>query len=129
MLGLQRAERPARVRKGVNVWALNKEPRLKSLLLVLADYLGDADWTVDTSFRTSREAVYLMHRHEWELRAYLHLHGQAPGRVGLHLEYPAVEGSGSIYEAFDNLSLTQVIDMLAAHFGISQLRYPQSSGD
>ena len=105
----------------VNIWSLNKEPRVKCLLLQLAEQLGRSEWYIDQTARTNREAVYLIHKDERDLRAYLHIHGQHEGRAGLHLEFPRVADRGPTYEAYEDLSIQQLVDMLAAHFGVSQI--------
>lgn len=105
----------------VNVWSLKKDQRIKYFLLKLIEQIGQGEWFVDHNIKISREAVYLIHNQERNLRAYLHIHGQTNGKAGLHLEYPRLEGFPPTYEAYENLSLSQIVDMLAAHFGISRV--------
>lgn len=105
----------------VNVWSLKKDQRIKFLLLKLIEQIGQSNWFVDHNIRISREAAYLIHKQERDLRAYLHIHGQSRDRAGLHLEYPRQDGMAPTYEAYENLTLPQLVDMLAAHFGISRV--------
>lgn len=109
-------------RESVNIWSLKKDTRIKSLLLLLVEHLGESSWFVELSIRTSRESVYLAHKEDKDLRAYLHVYGQSKGQAGVHLEYPRIPGNGLSVEAYDDLTLPRLIDMLAIHFGISQFR-------
>lgn len=119
MIGLQSAiDRALLPRAPVNIWSLRKNPRIKSLLLVLDGLAGRARWCIDPVSVTSADAVYLCHPEERDLRAYLHVHGQPAGRAGLYLEYPAVDERGPTYETFEDLAVPKLADMLAAHFGI-----------
>jgi len=106
--------------ESVNIWSLKKDIRLKRLLLMLDQHLGQTEWYVDLSDNTSYEAVYLTHKEQTDLRVYLHIHGQHDGRAGLHLEFPQLDASVATYESYDNLGISQIIQTLAVHFGISQ---------
>lgn len=112
----------------INVWALRKQPHLKSMLLILIDSLGQTDWCIDVSLKSGRDGVYLVHREERSLRAYLHVHGQRRGRAGLHLEYPPTTDMGASLEVYDDLRWSQLVDMLAAFFGISELNMVSTQG-
>lgn len=101
-----------------NIWSLRKDKQLKHLLLILIERLGQTHWFVDQDIQMSYEAAYLVSREDRQLRAYLHIHGQSRGRAGLHLEYPLTEGAPPSYDAYDNLTVSQLEDMLCAHFGI-----------
>lgn len=120
MMGwLSLSERGPVTPEPINIWSLRKDRQLKRLLLMLTERIGQAQWFVDREIQMSYEAAYLVHREDRHLRAYLHVHGQAPGRAGLHLEYPRLDGAPPTYDAYENLSDQQLVDMLAAHFGIS----------
>jgi len=119
MIGLQAALDMALLpREPVNIWSLRKNPRIKSLLLLLSRQAVHARWCIEPTAVTSADAVYLCHPDERDLRAYLHVHGQAPGRAGLYLEFPPVDGRGAVYETYENLALPRLADRLAVHFGI-----------
>ena len=115
--------------KPINVWALRKEPRLKSILLILIDSLGQTDWCIDISQKTGCDGVYLVHRDEPALRVYLHVHGQRQGRAGLHLEYPPTSDMGPTLEVYDDLRWSQLVDILAAFFGISEVNMVSVQGN
>lgn len=110
----------------LNVWSLRKDRRIKSLLLIIIDRLGRSGWYVDQDIQMSDESIYLVHPDDMQLRAYLHVHGQQPDRAGLHLEYPQFSGTPPTYEVFDNITSAQLVDMLAAHFGLSHIAEPGS---
>lgn len=106
----------------INIWALRKEPRLKSMLLILIDSLGQSDWRIDVTVKSGRDGVYLAHSEDSSLRVYLHVHGQRQGRAGLHLEYPATTDTGPTLEIYEDLRWSQLVDILAAFFGISEVK-------
>ena len=122
MFGLQSLiQKSLPIAQPVNIWALRKEPRLKSMLLILIDSLGQSDWRIDLSVKSALDGVYLVHRDDTNLRAYLHVHGQRQGRAGLHLEYPMTTDMAPTFETYEDLRWSQLVDMLAAFFGISQI--------
>lgn len=113
----------------VNIWALRKEPRLKSMLLILIECLGQKEWSIDITVKSGRDGVYLVHRDDRSLRAYLHVHGQRQGRAGLHLEYPMTTDMAPSLETYEDLRWSQLVDMLAAFFGISQVNMTSVQGN
>lgn len=115
------AERTIEKAPTVNIWSLQKSTQIKCLLLILVERIGQGGWYIDQETRVSEEAVYLVHAEDVQLRAYLHVHGQQPEHAGLHLEYPRIDGAPPTFDAFDNLNVSRLVDMLAAHFGISQV--------
>lgn len=119
------AERNKSVPPPVNIWSMRKSNQVKCLLLILVERIGQDEWYIDQETRISDEAVYLVHRDDIHLRAYLHVHGQQPDRAGLHLEYPRIDGAPPTFDAFDNLSVSRLVDMLAAHFGVEPLDTPR----
>lgn len=106
----------------MNVWALDKDPALKHVLLLLQDHLGEAEFIIENSADTHASAVFLRHRSEPELRAYLYTLGQAAGRYGLHLEYPEAMTTMNLIDAYENLPLRSLVDILAVHFDIHEIR-------
>ncbi len=105
----------------VNPWSLRKSARIKSLLIRIHEDVAGLQWQVDASKRTHSDGIYLTHPRESSLRAYLHVHGQARGRAGLHLEFPPVDGRGPTYETYEDLSAARLAEVLAAHFGVGEL--------
>jgi hypothetical protein len=108
--------------RAMNVWALDKDIGLKQVLLRLQDHLGAEEFRIEGSDETHACAVFLCHRSEPELRAYLFTLGQSAGRYGLHLEYPAAMTSMNLIDAYENLPLRSLVDILAVHFDIHEIR-------
>ncbi|WP_418259651.1 hypothetical protein [Haliea sp. E17] len=102
----------------VNPWSLRKSARIKSLLIRIYSDIEGIQWQVDSSLRSHPDGIYLTHPREAGLRAYLHVHGQSPGRAGLHLEFPALDGRSPTYETYEDLNAARLSDILAAHFGM-----------
>ncbi|MFC3606476.1 hypothetical protein [Stutzerimonas tarimensis] len=100
----------------MNIWALDKHQDIRHVLLLLAEQLGPDAFTLDLEASRDPCAVFLQHRAEQGVRAWLHVLGQAPGRYGLHLEYPATS------ETFDNLGLSSLVGVLAVHFDVSEIQ-------
>ena len=95
-----------------NIWALAKHAEIKHLLLLLDQQLGLDGFVIDTDTALDDRAIYLCHREDAAVRAYIYTVGQMPNRYGVHLEYP------TSMEPHENVSLTSLVAMLAVHFDI-----------
>ncbi|WP_320818668.1 hypothetical protein [Thalassolituus sp.] len=112
----------------MNIWSLQKEPKLKSLLIILQEYLGREAFVIDMDTPVSWEAIYIRDPHDEDLCAYLYTYGEGIERYGLHLEYPKNSENYS-YDVFESLTAKRVAEMLAVHFDVYRIGYfPQSSG-
>lgn len=107
---------------GVNIWSLDKHQGIKHLLLLLSEQLGQNAFCVEERIRTDPAAVYIHQPDEPSVRAYLYTLGQASGRYGVHLEYPLSSETNPIYDAFENLPIAALVDVLAVHLGVTDIR-------
>jgi hypothetical protein len=105
----------------LNIWAMEKDQSIKHLLLLLSEQLGRDAFAVDQRITTDPRALYVCHAYEPDVRAYLYTVGQRAGRYGVHLEYPESSEANPIYDAFENLSLAAMVDILAVHFDIDEI--------
>lgn len=110
-----------RVLAGFNIWAMDKDPRIKHLLLLLAEQLDRNRLAVDERIGTDKQALYLCDSDDGELRAYLFTLAQRPGQYGVHLEYPQSSAANPVFDVFENLSLGALVDLLAIHFDIDDI--------
>lgn len=104
-----------------NIWSMDKDQNIKHLLLLLVEQLGQNNFVIDGQSETDTRAVYVGHRQDPHLRAYLYTVGQEQERYGVHLEYPQSPDSQWIFEAIENLSLRSLVEVLAAHLDIDTI--------
>lgn len=97
----------------MNIWALDKHQDIRHVLLLLQAQLGDAAFAVDASTSQDPQAVFLRHPGEAGVHAWLFTLGQAPGRYGVHLEYP------NATETYESLALPALVAVLAVHFDVA----------
>ena len=105
-----------------NIWAMEKDQSIKHLLLLLTELLGKDAFVIDNRIVTDDRAVYLCQANETDMRAYLYTLGQDEGHYGVHLEYPDCSEANPIYDAFENLTLRVLVDLLAIHFDINEIQ-------
>ncbi|MDO6682090.1 MULTISPECIES: hypothetical protein [unclassified Oceanobacter] len=114
---------PAGIRVGeLNIWAMDKDQDIKHLLLLLTEQLGEDGFAIDERILTDLRAVYICDLDEPEMRAYLYTLGQAPGRYGVHLEYPESSEANPVYDVFENLSLPSLVSILAVHLDVNEIQ-------
>jgi len=106
----------------VNVWALQKDQSIKHVLVLLQTHLGSHQFLVEDSSTLDTRAVFLQHRDDPDYRAYLYTLGQEPNRYGLHLEYPEAMRNIRLIDAYENLPLRSLLDILAVHFDIAEIK-------
>jgi len=106
----------------MNIWALDKHERIKHLLLLLQNHLGGQNFVLDQVANLDTQAVYLSHPKEPGIRAYLYTLGQEPTRCGLHLEYPESVTNASLIDAYENLTVISLLNILAVHFDVDEIR-------
>ena len=107
--------------ESTNLWALHKSPRLKAMLVLLEEQLGPEGVNVESATQTAPDGVWLAHRFDPEVRAYLYVHGQQEGTAGVHLEYPKLVGRPPVFDFSENVAPDQLAEILAAHFDISRI--------
>jgi hypothetical protein len=101
----------------MNIWALDKDLRIKHLLLLLSDRLGAQGFAISTKPQLDAMSVRIFKPGEADLSAYLYTHGQDEERYGVHLEYPVIAEislSKSI-EMQEGLDFEQLVDVLQVH--------------
>ena len=103
---------------------MDKDASIKQLLVLLQSHLGTGSFLVENSDELHHRAVFLQHCSEPELRAYLYTLGQAADRYAVHLEYPEAMTSVNLIDAYENLTLRALVDILAVHFDIALIENP-----
>jgi|AZIK01.1.fsa_nt_gi hypothetical protein len=106
----------------MNVWSLQKETKIKTLLIILQEYLGRDAFVIDMDTIVSWEAIYIRAPHDHDLCAYLYTYGEGRERYGVHLEYPK-DAENYSYDVFESLSIKRVAEMLAVHFDVCLTGY------
>ena len=100
----------------MSIWALDKDIAIKQLLLLLEQQFGAQQFIVDSN--TDAKAVYLIHREEAQMRAYLSTIAQRSERFSLQLEFPIRNEPISLMESYDDLSLAVTMDILSVHLDL-----------
>ncbi|MFO1368303.1 MAG: hypothetical protein U1F46_04840 [Marinagarivorans sp.] len=119
----QRVTPKPNVTPAVNVWALKKDPNIKSMLLRLQGHLGADRFIIEEDDDLHACGVFLCHTQNADFRAFIFTFGQKPNRYGIHLEYPDLVTTGGLFEAHENISLKSLVEMLAVHFDIAQIHH------
>jgi hypothetical protein len=99
-----------------NIWALAKHQEIKHLLLLLVEQLGGDAFAIDVTTPLDEQAIYLHHRENAAVRAYIYTVGQQPERYGVHFEFP------NSVEPHENIALAALVEMLAVHFDVAVIR-------
>ncbi|ACO78449.1 hypothetical protein AvCA_22580 [Azotobacter vinelandii CA] len=101
----------------MNIWALqDKHQDIRHVLLLLSEQLGPDAFVIDATTSLDPRAIYLQHREEPGVRAWLYTLGQSPGRYGVHLEYP------NSTDTHENVPLAELVAMLAVHFDVPTIQ-------
>ncbi|MAD43474.1 MAG: hypothetical protein CMI02_08450 [Oceanospirillaceae bacterium] len=106
---------------GGNIWSLDKDQSIKHVLLLLVEQLGQDAFSIEDRIETDRCAIYLRQPDEPDVRAYLYTLGQDEEHYGVHLEYPLLSEANPVYDAFENVSLPSLAEILAVHFGVAEI--------
>ena len=96
----------------MNVWAIDKAMPLKLLLLELVHRYGENTLALNNR-EQHYEAIEISTANDPQLSAYIFTFAQNPGRYGVDLKYPIA--AHNIIGENENLSLDQVIDIIAIH--------------
>ena len=99
-----------------NIWALPKHPDIKHLLLLLVDQLGSDAFSIDMKIALDARAIYLQHREDAAVRAYIYTLGQNAGFYGVHLEFL------NSMELHENVTHAALVEMLAVHFDVAIIK-------
>ncbi len=105
----------------MNIWGLERDQSIRHLLLLLVAQLGEEAFDIEVQTPTDHRAVFICDRQQSALRAYLYTVGQEEGHYGVHLEYPPASAGGGLFEAQENVTLSGLVEMLAAHFDIATI--------
>lgn len=100
----------------MNIWALDKDLRIKHLLLLLSERLGSQSFAIDAA-STDTMAVRIYKPDEQDMSAYLYTYGQDADRYGVHLEYPLLVGTATskTIEMQEDLDFEQLVAVLQVH--------------
>ncbi len=101
-----------------NIWAIEKDQRIRHVLVMLATHLGESHFIVEGDAVAADSGIYLRHRLDPEYRAYLYTTGQDDDRYGVHLEFPDTMTTIAPMETYENITLRSLVDILSVHFEI-----------
>lgn len=98
----------------MNIWALDKDVRIKHLLLLLADRFGSQRYTIDETTDLPAGSVRLLMPDDPAMSIYVYTYGQEEDRYGVHLEYPMLTASATsnAVEMQEGLDFDQLVELL-----------------
>lgn len=96
----------------MNVWAINKEQRLKVLLIELVHRYGENSILLDNSIQHV-QAIEIFSAQQPKVRAYIYTFGQTVGRYGIDLKYPIA--AHNIVGDYQEQHLEQILSILETH--------------
>jgi hypothetical protein len=96
----------------MNVWAIDKDTRLKVLLIELVHRYGENAIMLN-SVEQHQQAIEIFTPDNQKLRAYIYTFGQAAGRYGIDLKYPIA--THNIVGENEEQSLEQILSILESH--------------
>lgn len=96
----------------MNVWAIDKDPPLKVLLLELVHRYGENTLALNSQ-EQHFQAIEISPVGNPSLSAYIYTFAQAPGCYGIDLKYPIP--AHNIIGENEGLGLERVLDILVVH--------------
>jgi len=104
----------------MNIWALEKDIRIKHLLLLLGECLGANSFSISANPVLNDKAVRIYKTGVPDMSAYLYTYGQPEDRYGVHLEYPEFSGmdTGMNFEMKEDIDFDHLVEVLQVHLDI-----------
>lgn len=101
----------------MNIWALDKDLRIKHLLLLLSEQLGSQCFEISEAATLDPMAIRICKPDEKDMSAYLYTYGQDDERYGVHLEYPLLleTATSKTIEMQEDLNFEQLVAVLQVH--------------
>jgi hypothetical protein len=114
-----------------NLWALNKDPAIKAILLLLQHQTGAESFLLLDEDRLNDKAIRIATlATQTELAAYIYSYGQSKERYGLDLEFPyliATEADDQTIRLND-LTAEEVLAHLVDHLEMIDFGQAQTPG-
>jgi len=102
----------------MSIFSLNKHESIKRALLLLEAEFQPESFVIDTQTNTTERGIYIHHRENEHMRAYLFTVGQDESRYGVHLEFPEGSASGWPLESYEDLPFSALSKMLEVHLDL-----------
>ncbi len=101
----------------MNIWALDKDVRIKSVLLRLIEQLGTEGFVIKDSSAEDTHSIRLAATHASDISVYLYTYGQSEGCYGLDLEYPIIDAMNfnQTIETQENLNFESLLQLIQMH--------------
>jgi hypothetical protein len=109
---------------------MNKYRSIDLLLQRLARAIAEGQIAVADRWLDDEEAIGFYKPGAPELAAYVATHGQPPGWYDVELEFPELDDNriGNAPTTCDDVTLNDVLGLLAVHFDLSDLSLQDQSG-
>ena len=106
----------------MNIWAADKDIRIKHLLLMLNEIFQPGSLEIILSEEDDSRAVRLKNPHVPETQIYIFTYGQEDDLYGVHIEFPNLQETNysDTVEMFENISFESLVDILTVNLDIPQ---------
>lgn len=104
----------------MNIWAVNKDNTIKSLLIQLANFISDDQYKIICRPEDDLRSVRLAQTDNSNTELYIYSYGQQEDHYGVHIEFPnLIETNYSdTLEIHENLSFEQVLNLIVINLGV-----------
>jgi len=103
----------------MNIWALNKDNAIKSLLLQLESHFQEGKYLLVDRAEDDFRSIRLMGLETSDIELYIYCFGQSEDHYGVHIEYPNLNDTNfsDTLEIHEDLSFDQLSNLIAVNFG------------
>jgi len=106
----------------MNIWALDKDFRIKHLLILLQHNFGDNSFEVISEIQ-EKQAVRLIKINDNSLSVYIYTYGQNDDHYGVHLEYPNFSETNysDTLDIYDNVNYETLCGLVQMHLDLGEV--------
>ncbi|MDX1811707.1 MAG: hypothetical protein R3240_07165 [Gammaproteobacteria bacterium] len=104
----------------MNYWAIDKDFRIKHLLILLSQSLGEKSFSIANNPDENMESVRIINPNDDTLSAYVYTYGQEEECYGVHLEYPDLQETSlnNTLDIYDNVNFASLCELIQTHLNI-----------
>lgn len=105
----------------MNIWALDKDTNIKSLLLKLEYHFQHSRYKIICRGEEDFRSVRLANHDEPNVELYIYCYGQQQDHYGIHIEYPHSNSPhySDLVEIHENISFEQLVTIISTNLGIA----------
>lgn len=109
------------LKANVNIWAIEKDPSIKLLLLLLNEAISADNFYISDNHQLDSRAIRIYKTDDYLMSAYIYTYGQNEGYYGVHLEFPFHDDMdiSSSLDIYEGIRFESLVDLLQTHFDLS----------